>query len=171
LAQAFYTGSNPEGYMLNSVSLLMDPASGSPTGFNLSVYSSSSLTPVLSLGSLSGPDPLAGGLSAFTSTGILLLPSSHYFAVATADTVGSQGAYNWSITAGVPLEGEWDIRSIGHLMSTDGIDWQHLDRTRVFQLEIGATAVPEPSTFWLALLGLGLLAAGKWGRRTAGPSG
>jgi hypothetical protein len=170
LAQVFYTGSNPDGYRLNSLSLLMDPASGNPAGFSLSIYSSSSLTPVLILGSLTGPDPVAGGLSVFTSNGILLSPSSYYFAVATANTVSSQGAYNWSITAGVPLDSEWDIRSIGHLSSTDGMDWLHMNRTEVFQLEIGATAVPEPSRVWLGLLGLGLLAVSKRNRHSLNPS-
>ena len=40
LAEVFKTGTNPSGYVLNSVQLFMDAASGSPSGFSVSIYSS-----------------------------------------------------------------------------------------------------------------------------------
>src|SRR5664280_720145 len=39
VAQTVFTGTNPGGYMLNSVHLLMNAASGTPSGFAVSIYS------------------------------------------------------------------------------------------------------------------------------------
>src|SRR5881628_856888 len=62
IAQSFFTlATDPNNYTLNSIQLLTDPASGSPSGFSVSIYNSGAGGgPQSSLGSLAGADPAAG---------------------------------------------------------------------------------------------------------------
>lgn len=57
-AHVFSTGANPDGYALNAVQVRMDSSSGSPSGFEAFLYSSSARRPTESLGALTGPDPV-----------------------------------------------------------------------------------------------------------------
>ena len=157
-AQIFNTGTASNGYLLNSVQLQMHVSSGTPAGFHLSIYSG--ITPEDRIDTLTGPDPLASGVYTFTSTGIVLLPSTSYFVVATGATPSLQGAYRWSLTSPSPTGSGWDIPNIGRYKSTDGTNWIFAGRLDVFQLAIYATLVPEPST--AALLGLGLAGLCLW---------
>ncbi|HXB59950.1 MAG TPA: choice-of-anchor R domain-containing protein [Candidatus Acidoferrales bacterium] len=154
-AQHFITGTNPGGYELDSLQLLMDKASGSPSGFEISIYSSLvNGTPGSSLGSLSGLDPVAGGVFTYaSSSGIMLLPSSSYFVVATAATPVSQGVYEWSGAGSYTSSAGWAIDE-DYARSTDGSSWTTAEGKIAFQMGISATAVPEPTI--LALAGLGL---------------
>jgi hypothetical protein len=155
VAQDFFTGTNASGYILNSVQLLMDTASGSPSGFDVSLYSSLRGEPN-DLGNLVGSDPSAGGIFTYTDSGLTLSPSTDYFIVLTATTPVAQGAYNWStVSASSTIGGEeWmiipDIYSSGN-----GLSWQ-ISRQYTFQIGIYATAVPEPSSSLLLLLGSGV---------------
>jgi len=108
IAQQFfseYNANNTSAYVVTSVQLLMDPGSGNPGGFTVSIYSGSS-GPQKDLGALSGPDPSAGGLFTYTSSGITLLPYNNinpptdYFIVVTGATPVGQGAYAWSAESG-----------------------------------------------------------------------
>jgi hypothetical protein len=167
LAQGFFTGTNSSGYVLDSVQLLMGESSLSPIGFAVSVYSNSGITgfdpPGSSLGSLTGPDPTAGGLFTYTATsGLTLAPSSFFFVVVTAETPVATGAYDWNsseTTLGQSPD-RWGLEDV-YFSSTDGLNWGYA-RSHLFQLGIYATEVPEPST--LALVGLGLVAL-SFGRR------
>ena len=150
LAQYFITGPHLAGYVLNSAQLLMATASGSPSGFSVSIYSK--LTPTNYLGNLNGSDPSAGGIFTYTASGIMLLPSTGYYVVVTASTPVAQGSYNWSQEmsgTGIGANG-WGLQ--GFLKSSDGSSWSLDGRGRFYQLALYATAVPEPSSF--ALLGL-----------------
>src|SRR6266568_9370764 len=71
IAQMFITGKSSGGYVLNSVQLLMNAASQTPSGFSVSLYSKTGDphsfripgdSPQSSLGALSGPDPALGGV-------------------------------------------------------------------------------------------------------------
>jgi len=158
IAQSIITGTNSSGYVLNSVQLLMNAASGSPSGFNVSIYSSLSGLPYNNLGTLVGSDPAAGGLFTFTASDLDLSPSTFYFVVVTAATPVAQGAYIWSGENGPDSIGnqQWAIPD-SYKSSPDGSSWTGHIRLNVPQLGIYATAVPEPATVALAGLGLACL--------------
>lgn len=100
LAAPFGTGNNPGGYELDSVQLAMTPASGSPNGFTVMVYSASvfaSVLPESSLGTLTGSsDPVTGGFFTYTASSFMLAPNTPYFIVLNAATSVANGAYAWS---------------------------------------------------------------------------
>ncbi len=162
-AVQFSTGADSGGYVLNSVQLLMDAASGSPIGFNISIYSS--LNPVNNLGSLSGLDPSAGGLFTYNASGFELSPSTAYYIVLTAASPMAQGTYVWSAanTGSYSSSDGWSLGIISY-SSTDGSIWAG-SRTGPgpFQFAVNATSVPEPTTY--ALAGLGLAALSFWRRK------
>lgn len=161
IAQAFGTGTNTGGYMLNSVQLLMDGASGTPNGFVISIYGNSGNSPQNNLGNLVGSDPLTGGVYSYTASGITLSPSTAYYILVTAATPVAQGAYNWS-SANVlaPPNNGWAGGLYDY--STDGAKWNYF-RNQFFQFAIYATPIPEPAT--CALFGLGLAALSFWRRK------
>jgi hypothetical protein len=156
IAQAFITGTNSGGYVLNSVQLLMDAASGNPGGFAVSIYNSSisnPLSPESSIGSLSGPDPSTGGIFTYTASSLAFSPSTLYFVVVTTASSVAQGAYTWSAATDGPQSGvnHWSIFGV-YDTSADGLNWETY-RNFDFQLGIYATAIPEPSAVSLLLLG------------------
>jgi hypothetical protein len=157
IAQRIITGTDSSGYILNSVQLLMDAASGSPSGFNVSIYSSLSGNPNSNLGNLVGSDPSAGGIFTYTASGITLSPGAGYFVVATAETPVAQGAYDWS-KGNQYADGSnlWEIYP-EYFTSPDGSSWTGHGRQNAFQMAIYATAIPEPATLALAALGLAAL--------------
>jgi hypothetical protein len=167
IAQSIITGIDSSGYILNSVQLLMDEGSGSPSGFNVSIYSFSGSDPQNNLGSLTGSDPMAGGLFTYATSGIMLSPSTVYFVVLTAATPVSQGAYDWSALAegGSALGiNQWIIND-SYYSSANGSSWTGHNRYDTFQLAIYATAVPEPAT--LSLAGMSLACLSCWRLRQA----
>jgi hypothetical protein len=104
-AQVFFAGTNAGGYELNSVQLLMNESSGRPGDFTLSVYGS--LAPAQVLVTLTGTSPMTGGIFTYSASGsaVTLAPSRAYFVVATASTAIAAGAYYWSTTSGIEVEG------------------------------------------------------------------
>jgi hypothetical protein len=165
IAQSIITGTNFGGYVLDSVQLLMDAATGSPNGFSVSIYSSLGGAPHNNLGNLVGPDPSAGGVFSYTASSLELSPATFYFVVVTAATPVAQGTYVWSGANGPPYVGneQWTIYDVFY-SSSDGSTWTRHARENVFQMAVYADAVPEPST--LALAGLGPAALSLlWRRR------
>ena len=163
LAQSFTTGANANGYVLNSIQLLMVSASGSPSGFALSLYSSpGNGAPGSNLGVLSGPDPASGGVFTYIASGLTLSPSTFYYAVITSDTPVAHSSYTWSAANGTAPGNGWTIQNF-HYRSTDGVNWTWRPREEVFQLAINATAIPEPTV--LTLAGLGSVLFALWRQR------
>jgi hypothetical protein len=163
-AQAFFIlATDPNSYTLNSIQLLMNPMSGNPNGFTVSIYNTSGGAPQNDLGILSGPDPLTAGIYTYTSPGITLSAGVHYFVVVTAATPIAQDSYNWSAAMGVTQNGNLNINDI-YYSSSDGSSWTGHDRQDVFQMAIYATEAPEPATLALAGLGLACLRFRRRGR-------
>ena len=165
LAAGFRTGTNVDGYLLNSVQLLLTSASGSPSGFTAMIYNQNpdiivGLAPGSSLGTLNGSlDPVAGGIYTYSpAPDLVLSPGTYYFIVLTAGTAVADGAYEWSATSagGTVLSGGWNAG--GSFSSPDGLEWGGHATPPPDQFAISATAIPEPSTFGLLALGGFLLA-------------
>jgi hypothetical protein len=164
VAAEFITGTNASGYFLNSVQLLMAAASGTPSGFSVSIYTGPR-GPGSSLETLNGSlDPVAAGVYTYSAvTSITLSPRSSYLVVVTGGTDIATGAYEWSQCAAsfnstdgwVVLNGSW--------FSGNGVGWNTGSGSVDSQFAIYAIAVPEPST--LSLAGLGLAALVFWRRK------
>ena len=116
--EGFITGSNPGGYVFDSIQLAMTPATGNPSDFMVQLYTSAQyaggFAPGSSIATLTGSsDPVTAGLYTYTASG-LTLPSSHmYFIVLTAGTPIASGSYAWSYENASPatskrwLERRW----------------------------------------------------------------
>jgi PEP-CTERM motif len=162
LAASLLTGHNANGYLLNSVQLAMADASGNPSGFTVMIYANGNPTgtgafPGSSLGALNGSaNPSTTGIYTYTAANITLLPNSFYFIVVTAATAVANGAYEWNQSASPPSSnGGWG--GGGTYLSSDGSSWSPFSGT-YGQFSVTATAVPEPSSVVLLLMGGGALA-------------
>ena len=173
IAQEYITGNNSDGYSLDSVQLLMNAASGSPTGFAVSVYSktgdphsaSNGDSPLADIGNFNGSaDPSAGGLFAYSSDGLSLASHTFYFIVVTSATSVASGSYVWSAANSFTQDPNtlWTIED-AYFSSVNGSSWDETLRQNVFQMAIYATPVPEPQTE--VLLGLGLVCLGLLSRQ------
>ena len=169
-AAIFTTGTNADGYVLNSIQLAMTDASGTPNGFTVMLCGVGNFPgaplPGSSLGTLSGStDPATGGIFTYTPvSNLTLLPYEYYFIVLTAGTAVANGAYEWSHagTYSYNPSGGWETYA-DILQSSNGSYWTSAS-TIDAQFAIDATAVPEPGVFGLFGLG-GLFLA--WHRRKA----
>jgi len=159
LAAGFQTGTNNGGYVLNSIQLAMNAASGNPTGFKVMLYAdgviAGGVIPGNSLGTLSGSlDPVASGTYTFTPAANLTLSRfTPYFIVLTAVTAISDGAYNWRL-AGVNAynpSGGWGTLA-AYWTSSNGSSWPG-PTPGYPQFAINAAAVPEPGVSSLLALG------------------
>lgn len=153
VAQTFVTGPSAGGYVLNSVQLLMGAPSGTPGGFNVSIYSKTGDphseqepgdSPAASLGNLIGPEPTKAGVFGYTNPGIILAPSTFYYAVVTAATSTSDGSYGWSGTTGLTQSNGFTIDD-ECFNSTNGSGWTWTPRKITFRLGLYASAVPPPN--------------------------
>jgi hypothetical protein len=154
--QSFETGVASNGYVLNSVTLLMGEWLGNASNFNVSIYSDNSGQAGTLLGALNGNnDPETAGQYIYTASGIILNSTTPYWIVASCDT-GSPvppfppGGYAWQITHSpnyVSASG-WSIDTSGNSSSAgSGL---------LLQFSVNATPVPEPDSF--IFWGLGIAA-------------
>jgi len=144
IAQTFVTGTNAGGYVLNSVQLLMDAPMGTPSGFNVSIYSKTGSSPQARIGMLTGPDPTMAGVFSYTNPGIFLTPSSFYYVVVTAATSTNNSSYTWSATTGFFQTNRFTIDD-GYFSSTNGSNWTSVIRQKTFQLALYLSAAPPPN--------------------------
>jgi hypothetical protein len=162
-AAYFQTGFNPGGFTLNSIQLLMTAASGNPNSFSVSIYDGVTRNGLLGnyLGSLSGPDPAAGGVFSYTPTSTITLDYlTGYYIVVTAATASANGSYSWSQADSDNYSTALWPDSYGSHISTDGINWTGAGLP--FQFSIYATATPEPSELALGALGALFLGFHRW---------
>lgn len=171
----FNTGPNAGGYMLDSVQLALNDASGNPSGFKAMIYSMVTNLPYgppgppdSMLAILDGSEnPSTNGIYTYTSLSSLVLsPSTDYYIVLTADTpisspiffdnspagASQTGCYSWKFTSfGFDSSGGWSSAS-PLIVSTNGLSWRGLPFGTP-QFAVTATPIPEPDIF--GLLGLG----------------
>ena len=174
VAGIFETGTNPSGYVLNSIQLAMTDALGSPGGFTVMLYAPASGSPLpgRSLGTLNGSlNPVTAGIYTFTPTAPITLPVEYvYNIVLTAGTAVADGAYEWSY-AGISsynASGGWSTLAGalgGAWTSTNGsLSWNGSDGSTFPQFAVNGSAVPEPGGLSLFVVGGFLLV---WRRRKA----
>ena len=83
----FTTGSNSGGYILDSVQLVMNAASGDPTDFNVAIYG---------LGSLTGSaNPFNAGVFTYIASGITLQADTTYYVAVISRQSSINGDYYW----------------------------------------------------------------------------
>lgn len=169
LAAGFSTGTNADGYLLNSVQLALADATGNPSAFTAMIYNLSPFVgapePGSSLGTLSGSlDPVAAGDYTYNPASTLTLsPRTIYFIVLTAGTAVANGAYEWSFAGANSYDPSGAWFTVGDWTSSNGSSWTP-PSIGYPQFAISGTPVPEPSTLGLLALGGFLLV---WHRRKA----
>ena len=157
VAQSFVTGANTRGYALDSVQLGMGPATGTPTGFSVSLFANnitrnepSSLIEILTGSS----NPVLAGIFNYTSTGQTMLPSTKYWIVTKAQSSQIGGAFNVSLASYfdyTSADNWWTDRFVQ--TSSGNSNWVFSQLGFDIHFAINATTVPEPS--FLVLLGMG----------------
>ena len=147
-------------YRLDCVQLRMDPASGVPGDFVVSLYSAPAgviAAPQDFLGHLDGPaDPSTSGVYTYTASSLELAVGTRYLVVVSGSTPIAEGAYEWSATDVAAGNVNWVIPELFY-SSSDGLTWEQHLQERAFRMAIYATVVPEPATLGLAGLGVGFL--------------
>jgi len=116
----FFTGNNPGGYLFGSVELAMAPASDSPAGFEVMLYSASggnAALPENSLATLNGSsEPATGGVHTYTASDVTLSSSTEYYIVLTSETPVASGFYAWSLDdSPASITGGWGVAVISSL--------------------------------------------------------
>ncbi len=167
LAAGFSTGTNANGYTLNSIQLGMTDASGNPSNFMVMLYANVgplAIFPGSSIGTLDGSlSPTTAGIFSYTpDANLTLSPSTFYYIVLTAGTTVANGAYDWSYAGTSSYNGSW--ASLGGIWTSSNGSFSAEAASGYLQFAINAMAIPEPGVF--GLLGLGGLAF-LWHRRNA----
>ena len=157
-AQAFDTGTNRAGYVLNFVELRMVGASGNPSDFMVTIHTNRyppvNVYPAGSIAQLVGStNPVAPGINTYIpASPITLSGNGGYFIVVTAGTQVANGAYSWSMASSTPDNLAQGWFGGQPFYSSDGISWAY-SSSGFPQFAVSATPIPEPST--IALLGPG----------------
>ena len=166
LAAIIRTGTNSAGYMLDSIQLKLEDASGSPSGFTAMLYDESvsfgGFDPGTSLGTLMGSvDPAASGIYSYTAPPNLTLSAqTHYYLVLKAETTVADGSYNWSRADSYSYNttGGWGVSSWFLYSLNGGSSW--ISDLNVYpQFSLTATPIPEPGTLGLVMVGAAFVGA------------
>jgi hypothetical protein len=157
IAEQIETGDNANGYVLDSVELLLD-TEGPGSGFAVSIYSDVNNLPSTDLGNLSGNSDPSSGYNIYSASGLSLAASTEYFIVVTAATPGENSPFSWIGGPSLSATGsdQWMIGGLNLVSSDQGSAWTSFDSGHDMQMAIYATEVPEPSPWILCLLGGGL---------------
>jgi len=171
VAAGIYTGTNPGGYVLNSIQLGMTDASGDPSGFTAMLYYPLAGAPPSGPGgrlvTLNGSlNPVTAGTYTYDApSNFTLSRSTEYFIVLTAGTAVANGAYEWSLAGTDSYNPSDGWSNLGGVWTSSNGSFLSWNSTSSFpQFAVNATGVPEPGVLSLLALG-GLFLV--WRRRKA----
>jgi PEP-CTERM motif len=151
-ATKFLTGNDP--YTVTSITLKMINFNGTSATVDIrSGVSDPGTFPDLLIGTLTSPELYPSDwttlpLPVFTTTGITLQPNSYYWVV-----LGGDG-FAWGYTDNKTGTGYIDENAVGHP------DWYYSFSNVKYQMEVNdatASTVPEPTTYALLCIGLGVV--------------
>lgn len=161
-AELFQTGTASDGYVLDSIQLMMGEADGNANGFNVSLYSNNNIFPGNNLGVLNGSTNPSSGIYTYTASNLILSPATSYWIVVNAETPYSTGGFYLDCTlsylASYSSSDNWSIpggSAYAYAVSSNGSSWG-IPGVYYALFTINATVVPEPEIHILA--GLGLIA-------------
>lgn len=171
-AAGFTTGNTALAYQLNSVVISIFGSINNPApGFVVAIYTNNSGQPGSLLGTLSGSNsPSTAGEYTYTAAGITLSALTPYWVVVTGTFTASDANtfYLWNTTQSSTYTstGGWTIQT-GTVPGSDdgGATWHEQQEGFTPVFAINASAVPEPATFALALIGGATLLARRFARR------
>ena len=149
-AVGFSTGSNSNGYTLQSVTLKAGDPIGSPTSLTVAIYGSSGNNPAASAThTLSGDAPDSAGEYTYTcSGGCGLNASTTYFLVLSASTPSTGDNYyriqetNSDNETNTPSNAGWAIANVSKY-SNNGGDWTNNHFSTALKVKVTATAKPQ----------------------------
>lgn len=169
LAQSFQVGNGAPGYRLDFVEIRFAQAELDTMELSLSIYDNNAGIPGIEIGQLIPDAPLGRGDNHFTPNGLLNLNAGDtYWIVATAsggsDEFDILESAAWSGDLNLPATSmdNWAFGNAMYYISSSS-EWA-LDTNWRNQMAIGATAVPEPSTY-AVLAGAAALGLAVWRRR------
>ena len=144
-AQAFTTGSSPNGYTLSSITVDSSGKSGSPASIEVTLNAASGSNPnSTALATLSGNDPDTLGEHTYTCAGssCALDASTPYFVVLKAPSSPNNGYYILPLSSAsdvnVPSSEAWVIADEGRINSGG---WTGAGSNNAYQIKV--TAVPK----------------------------
>ena len=156
-AQRFITG--PDSYTLHSITLKLSNAGDSPAVLTTRLFSDRNGYPGSSLTEF-GTALLAASAPVdnvvFTNTGLTLDPNTTYYLVLSSSTDNSpQIRMTTSLVSSGPFTTANTCDPYGGQTSPNGRNWYNVYNRFLMVMSDGAVHAPEPSTFALALAGLG----------------
>jgi hypothetical protein len=136
-AQAFTTGPNTDGYLLNTIGLNAEISNGAGGGnFYVSICADSGGAPGVQIAPLSGPTPYLWGAYTYTpSSSVILAKSTQYWIVVTDPTVN----FDWQIGGATAVaSGGWSL----------GNNTTPTSSSTPFDVEVRATPVAHVSRYF-----------------------
>lgn len=159
LGQAFTTSAEAQSFLLDKVALGITSGSYSNFTVNLRANGSNNM-PGNILATLNGSDDFSGANPSYTASNVILDPLTTYWV-----TWGFSGEGHYQIGSTTQTgSGGWELGSKYAASFNEGLTWLESSPGNYFNVEITATAIPEPSTY-AALAGLGALGLALWRRR------
>lgn len=151
LASSFTTNASAASYTLDTVIVDMGTAITPGGGFKLELRSDQSLVPGAVVAELVGEGNPSDGLFAYTPAATVILnANTTYWLVASVS--GGTGEYRWRAAASNDQTGDWAIGNNIGFSGNSGANWS-LQGFPPSLFSISATAVPEPGSAILLLLG------------------